>query len=406
MMLTLKSLPVRNLKGYAGRTAALLLFSALTAASVFGGTMMIGSVRGGLNTVKARLGADIMVTPESAKNEFDTQTVLLKAEPGYFYMDAGVLEEIAATEGVELASPQLFLASAKAGCCSARLQMIAFDPATDFTIQPWIKDTRVSKEPDLMDVIIGSNVSWTSAATDNVIRFYDTECNVIGQFSPTGSTLDSAVYMNFDTCRALIQACRNKGMFKYENLDADKVISSVMIRVAPGYDSERVAEAIRSNVPGVSVATASNMVSGIAKSLDHISGITLALTAVFWLMGLLMTVLIFTMMMNARKREFASLRAIGAGRDILSGIVVKEAVMVNLLGGVIGILFTIVILFSFRTLIGEILGVSFVLPPFPVIGLLGVAALVSVMLAAAVSAWITMHRVNTMDAGLVLKEGE
>lgn len=69
-MLTLKNLPWRNLKGYAGRTAALLLFSALMAIAVFGGTMMISGVRNGLNTVQSRLGADIMVTPESAKNEF------------------------------------------------------------------------------------------------------------------------------------------------------------------------------------------------------------------------------------------------------------------------------------------------------------------------------------------------
>ena len=67
-----------------------------------------------------------MVTPESAKNEFDAQTVLLKTEPGYFYMDASVVDEIRSIEGVEAASPQLFLASAKAGCCSARLQMIAW----------------------------------------------------------------------------------------------------------------------------------------------------------------------------------------------------------------------------------------------------------------------------------------
>ena len=404
-MLTLNSLPWRNLKGYAGRTAALLLFSALMAIAVFGGTMVIGSVRGGLEAVKARLGADIMVTPESAKNEFDAQTVLLKAEPGYFYMDAGVLKEIEATEGVELASPQLFLASAKAGCCSARLQMIAFDPATDFTIRPWIDDTRVSEEPELMDVIIGSNVSWTSATEDNVIRFYDAECNVIGQFEPTGSSLDSAVYMNFDTCKALIRACREKGMFKYEQLDADRIISSVMVKTAPGYDSEAVAEAIRSRVPEVSVATASNMVSGIAKSMDQISVTASALTIVFWLLGLLMTVLLFTMMMNARKREFASLRAMGASRDILSGIVVKEALMVNLLGGVTGILLTMLILFSFRTLIGEVIGAGFVLPPFPVICLLAAAALASVMLAAALSAWISVHRVNKMDAGLVMKEG-
>jgi riboflavin synthase alpha subunit len=81
-MLTLKNLPWRNLKGYAGRTAALLLFAALMAVAVFGGTMMIGGVRNGLDTVKSRLGADIMVTPASAKNEVDAQTVLLKKRAG------------------------------------------------------------------------------------------------------------------------------------------------------------------------------------------------------------------------------------------------------------------------------------------------------------------------------------
>lgn len=405
-MLTLKSLPWRNLKGYAGRTAALLLFSALMAIAVFGGTMMISGVRNGLNTVQSRLGADIMVTPESAKNEFDAQTVLLKAEPGYFYMDASVVEEIRQIEGVEIASPQLFLASAKAGCCSTRVQMIAFDPATDFTIQPWLRDTHVSEEMGLMDVVIGSTVDWTSAAYENVIRFYDMECHVVGQFSPTGSTLDSAVYMNFDTCKALIQACRNKGMFKYENLDADAVVSAVMIRVKSGFTIEAVASSIRDRVPGVSVATATNMVSGIADSLGRISGTVFMIIIVFWAIGMMMTVLIFTLMMNERKREFASLRAMGASRGILSGIVVKESLLVNLLGGLTGIALTSVILFSFSGLIGQSLGAGFLLPPMGKTILLAAAALLSVLLAASLSAAVTVRKVNKMDASLVLKEGE
>ena len=79
---------------------------------------------------------------------------------------------------------------------------------------------------------------------------------------------------------------------------------------------------------------------------------------------------------------------------------------VNLLGGAIGILLTGVVLFSFNGLIGESLGASFVLPSLPTTALLAVAALVSVILAAAISAWITVHKVNTMDTGLILKEGE
>ena len=405
-MVSLKNLPWRNLKGYPGRTAALMLFAALMAFAVFGGTMMIGGVRNGLETVKSRLGADIMVTPESTKNEFDAQTVLLKAEPGYFYMDASVLEEIRAIDGVEIASPQLFLASAKAGCCSTRVQMIAFDPATDFTIQPWLKETHVAKQMGLLDVVIGSTVDWASAAQDDVIRFYDTECHVVGQFAPTGSTLDSAVYMNFDTCKALIQACRDKGMFKYENLDADGVISSVMIRVKPGYDIETVAGQIRSSVDGVSVATATNMVSGIAASLEKISGTVSVLIIVFWLLGLTMVILIFTLMMNERRREFASLRAMGASRGILSGIVVKEALTVNLLGGLLGIAASAVILFSFSGLIGESLGAGFVLPSIAQTVLLAILALLSVTVSAALAAWSAGKKVNHMDASLVLKEGE
>lgn len=405
-MISLKNLPWRNLRGYAGRTAALLLFSALMAVSVFGGTMMICGVRSGLETVRSRLGADIMVTPESAKNEFDAQTVLLKAEPGYFYMDSGILEEIRSADGVEAASPQLFLASAKAGCCSTRVQMIAFDPATDFTVQPWLKDAHVPGQMGLLDVVIGSTVDWTSAAQDDVIRFYDTECHVVGQFAPTGSTLDSAVYMNFDTCKALIQACREKGMFKYENLDADAVISSVMIRVKPGYDIESVADRIRHQVDGVSVASSAKMVSGIAESLKKVSGTVSVLIPVFWLLGVLMVVLIFTLMMNARGREFASLRAMGAGRGILSGIVIREAFLVNLWGGLIGIAAAAVFLYSFSGLITEMLGSGFVLPPIGQALLLGLLTMLSVMVAAVLSAWISVRKVNRMDAALVLKEGE
>ena len=79
-----------------------------------------------METVRARLGADILVVPDDAGSEFDAQTALIQAEPGYFYMGADVLGRVAATPGVERASAQLFLASTRENCCSAQLQIIAF----------------------------------------------------------------------------------------------------------------------------------------------------------------------------------------------------------------------------------------------------------------------------------------
>ncbi len=405
-MLSLGSLPFKNLKRYAGRTAALVMFFALMTVAVFGGGMMILGVRGGLDTVLSRLGADIMVTPENAKNEFDAQTVLIKAEPGYFYMDASVVDAIRGIDGVEAASPQLFLASAKAGCCSARVQMIAFDPATDFTVTPWLRDTHLSGEMGLMDVVIGSNVDLSAAASEGVILFYDRECRVVGQFAPTGSTLDSAVYMTFDTCRELIRASRDKGMFKYEDLDADHSVSSVMVRVKKGYDVGEVAASIREKAEGVSVATATGMVTGIADSLRRIGGTVNVLIAVVWCVGLGMTVLIFILMMNARRREFASLRAMGADRGILSGIVVKEALITSLAGGTAGILLSLMLLYPFRALLAQLIGTGIVLPSLPRAAALAACALVSVLLPALSAALVTIKRFSRMDAGYELKEGE
>ncbi len=402
-MISLKALPFRNLRGYAGRTAALLIFSALMTAAVFGGTMVASGVKAGLEMVMTRLGADIMVTPESAKNDFDAQTVLLQAEPGYFYMDRGVMDDIARVEGVEKMSPQLFMASAKAGCCSAKLQMIAFDPATDFTVQPWIADTYTDGEMGLMDVVVGSNVTVND---DNIIRFYDNDCRIIGQFAPTGSTLDNCVYMNQDTVKVLIEASFVKGMNIYSEYDPDDVVSAVMIRVKPGADIEETAREIRENTEGVSVATSRNLVAGIGESLGRIEKSVTVFTAVFWIIGTLMTVLIFIMMINERKREFASLAAMGADRKIMRDIVVREAVMVNLTGGAAGIILSFVVLIMFRDYTGQQLGVGFVLPGAGDICLLAAAAMAAVLLSAALSSIIAVREISRMDAGLVLKEGE
>ena len=403
-MISLKNLPLRNLKSYPQRTAAILFFIILMAAATFGGTLIVRGVSSGLERVQSRLGADILVTPENAKNEFDAQTFLIQAEPGYFYMDAGKLDEIQAVEGIEKASPQMFLASATASCCSAKLQIIAFDPETDFTIQPWIRETfGGAQKMGLFDIIVGANVT---VYDDQMLRLYNNDCHVIGQFAPTGSTLDNAVYTNFETIRALIRSSFENNLNKYQPFDTGDVISAVMIKVKPGYEISEVAETILADVDGVSAATSKNMVSGIVDSLEHITKGARIFIIIFWTIGLLMTVLLFVLMIHERNREFASLRTMGASRSILSGIVTREAVSVNLLGGLIGIALSAVVIIGFSNLIGQKLGVGFVIPSILQILPLALLSLFSVLLAAVLAALISVRHVSKIDAALVLKEGE
>ncbi len=402
-MLSLNELPLKNLKGYGGRTAALFFFAMLMGIAIFGGSMVVSGIRAGLAKAQARLGADIIVTPADAENGFNAQTVLLQAEPGYFYMDKGKLDEISAVDGIEALTPQRFMASAKAGCCSARLQMIAFDPESDFVIRPWLKEADLIEKLDFMDIVIGSNVT---VYNDNIIRFYDKECRIVGQFEPTGTTLDNCVYMNFDTVNELIRASFEKRLNLYEKYMPEDVISAVMVKVRPGADIESVSESIRAKVNGVSVATSKNMVAGIGETLGRVSHSVFLVAAGLWGIGTIMTVLIFSLMIHERRREFASLSAMGASLRILSGIVTREALLVNLAGNAVGIFVSGIVLFMFSSLIGQSLGVGFIIPS--VITIMKVAALVlaSAAIVSVVSSHIAVRNNIKKDAGLVLKEGE
>ena len=402
-MLSLRRLPWMNLRGYPVRTGTLVLFSALMTMTIFGGTMLVQGLERGLATVQSRLGADIMVTPADADNDFDAQSFLVHAEASYFYMPTSTSEAVAAVDGVQSSSPQLFLASARASCCSGRYQVIAFDPGSDFTVQPWIADSVGQAQLGHMDVIVGANVSVYD--TDNFALFGQ-RLHVVGKFDPTGSTLDNAVYTNFDTAKILIDSSLRKGLNKYTSLDTDDIISSVMVKVAPGRDVNAVAADIERSVPGVSVTTSTRMVSGIAQSLDATSRTVVTLIALVWGVGLLMITLIFVMMIIERKREFASLIVAGAHRGLVSRIILAESLTVNAIGGVVGIVISGVLIASFSGLVRQTIGTGFLVPPITTMALLALASLAAIAVVAVVASWISVRSIRAMDAGSLLKEGE
>ena len=394
-MLSLARLPWMNLRGFPLRTGTLVLFSTLMTMAIFGGTMLVAGIDRGLHTVESRLGADIMVTPADAADDFDAQAFLVSTEPSYFYMDEATRDEVAAVDGVEAASAQLFLATARASCCSGRYQVIAFDPATDFTIGPWISDTVGAPNLGDMEVIVGANVGV--ADPDNFALFGN-KLRVVAQFETTGSSLDNAVYANFDTARILIDSSLDKGLNKYTSLDTKHIISSVMVSIEPGRDVNDVAADIQARVPGVRVTTSTTMVSGIAQSLESTSRTVTALVALVWVVGLAMITLIFVMMVVERRREFATLLVAGAHRGIVSRIVVREAAAVNVVGAVSGIVVSGVLIASFSGLVRQTVGLGFLVLAAGAAGAMGLVALVS--------SWIALRALNTTDVSALLKEGE
>ena len=86
----------------------------------------------GLNSIKSRFGADLMIVSLGAGS--DMENILIRGEPNYFYFDKEFANGIAQIQGVEKASSQFFLTSTSQNCCDIPVQFVGFDPNTDFTV--------------------------------------------------------------------------------------------------------------------------------------------------------------------------------------------------------------------------------------------------------------------------------
>lgn len=399
-IMNINALPIANLKQNAGRTAGLATLVALLAFVMLAGALVVSSLQNGLNSLEARLGADIIVAPDTAKSHVDLEEVLVEGVPAQFYMDAGYVDKIAAREGVEKVSPQYYLATVKAGCCTMPVQIIGFDPETDFTVQPWIARTFGGQLSD-EDVVVGCNISGSLGST---IQLYGVTCNIVSKLEETGTALDNAVFATNKTVQDLIKAAVDRGFPPDAHADPAEVISTVQVKVADGYNVEDVAGDIKLHVRGVTAATTKTMTSGVADSVAGASRVVGVMIAVIWVMAAIILVIAFTISGKHRTREFAVLRVIGASRKDLSGIVMKEALVISLIGAVAGIVVAIAVVLLFNGALEGALGLPFLLPSLTSAALFAAMTLVVSVVMGPAASVLSASRLSKVDPGQTLRE--
>ena len=395
------SLPIKNLLGRPGRTAALVLLTALLALSVFGGSIVVGSLRSGLDSLEARIGADIIVMPATAESKVSFQNLLLQGTAGAFYMDAAALDRVLEVEGVEAAASQTSLASLKADCCAIKVQVIGIDPERDFTVQPWIEQSTARSLGD-MDVAVGCKVT---ADVGETLRIYDQNTHVVAQLAETGTGLDTAVYCTMDTMRTLLRAAEEKGVSHKITSDSEDVVSAIYVKVRNGYDIGLVNNRLNGHVRKATAVRTRSMLTGISDSLAGISRTVTLLIVAVWAMALIILTVAFAMIIRERRREFAVLRLLGMSRRGLCALMLKESALCSLLGGLLGVGIAAAAVFPFSTFIETTLGLPYLTPAVGRILALALATLgATLVIGTLASAWAAL-RLSRTDPGTTLREG-
>ena len=384
-----------------GRTTALTIVVALLSLSMLGGGLIARSLERGLDSLETRLGADIIVVPDEAKSKKDLESILLDGVPGYFYMDRDYFGKVAAREGIERISAQYYLASTKSGCCSMPVQIIGFDPETDFTVTPWIKHSG-GKDLGLYDIVAGYNINKTMGGT---IKFFDVECTVSSKLDRTGTELDNAVYANFDTIRALIEASKTNSFKFFSEQNPDDIISSMLIDVEDGVSIDDVVADINIHVKGVEAVATKSMLSGVSDSLKGVSRIIRLFIIVIWILLLLILLVVFSTMIHQRKKECAILRVLGTSRVMLARVILTESALISLAGGVMGSLLSLLLIYPFSGLLEEELGLPFLLPGPAQVAVMVLMVVILTLLVGALASSYAALKLSRVDTGLILREG-
>jgi putative ABC transport system permease protein len=396
-------LSLENLRAKPVRTACLMVVAAILAFTLFGGSLLVLNLRQGLDTMTRRFGADLMVIPEGASEK--AQSILLRGTVSYFYFDEAVVDRISRTEGIACASPQFFLTSLSESCCDAMVQLIAYDPATDFVVRPWMAE-KYSGAVEDGQLVVGSRIA---IRTDDTIRIMGHNYRVAARLSRSASGLDTSVFMTMNTMRQLIGRARVEGydfLAVQEKEMSRGAVSAVLVKTDPSNPPARLAQTIRKENTGVDVVVSQSIFSGISETLAGLVDYIRLFSVILWVLALIVLAAVFSGSIHERKKEFAVLRILGATRGKLAGMVLSESALAGIAGGAAGILLASLVVFPFSTLIGERLGLPWLDAPLFSIVLLALGSIFLSALAGPLASLYSALRISRAETYYTMREGE
>ena len=394
----------RNLWRKPLRSSLLLVSTAVTAAMLFLSYFFILSMDRSLTASEARFGADVMVVPKNYGAV--AQQVMISGDISPFYMPRAVLDKLKKIPEIEQMSPQLYLETFSGVCCRVEgdFPVVAFDPKTDFTLQPFMAATGKDLQQD--SIILGSEAGGKNAIVHLRYKTYEEHVTLFGRpfkiarvLFPSGTGADKTIFMNLDAAQELRKSGNNELKFPADS------ISVVLVNTRPG-DEEFVKRQIEREIPEVSAFTGSKLRDTINEQLFPLRLFSYAMIGIVLVMAALQAMTLFSALVNERMREIGMFRAVGAAKWAVYRLLLSEALLASVCGGLIGVFLVATTLYDNQVLILK----TFHLPLlFPTLGstfvIAGGAVVLTAligMLAAAVPIR-SILRVNPYDA---IREGE
>lgn len=398
--MNLRRLVLRNVLGNLFRSGAICLCAALVAGLSLSATLVVRGAESGLRRNLSLMGADILVIPWGTMSQaFDGAHLV-----GMFtqrWMPRAYMDRVLTVEGVEAITPQLYLSTLTDSdyCSLPEMYLVAYDPASDFVLKPWLEHDPIGNLR-LGEAVGGVAVSDPDG--DQAIQVYGYPLRLIRTLTETGGDVDQALFVSFDTAQAIMEQVQGEPRPPFEI--APESISSAMVKVRLGHDPHQVAVRILEQVPGVVPIESTGFFQMQRSQMVGLLRTVIALSVLTWILSTLFMGFVFSLAANERRREIATLRALGATSQAVLNALLGEGLVLALSGGAVGIGLVMLASALFEEQIIQITGIQIALPAvLPLLGLV-TAGLALAVASVAVAAWLPASKLSQQEPALAMRE--
>ncbi len=389
------SVAFKNLKRKTFRTGVLVFAIALLVSLLIFAISFTVSVASSLKKSSQRLGADLVVVPVGARGF--AEEFLLESKNTSFYMPFSIIEKVKKIEGIDTMTHHTYLSSISGLCCDiVPTRIVAFNPATDFIINPWLQKS-LGRPLQLGEAIAGAGTSENLGLglLDIEATIFDNRFKIVGELEKTGTGLDHALFMTEENLNNIIESGKSP-LKKGE-------ISIIFTKLKKGFDPDFVGRVLEGEIPEVDVVARSGMGEKFLNTLADINKIFLLTTVLASVLTTFLVWAIFSAIANERSKEIGIMRALGAKESHIVKLYLIEVLVLGLLGSIIGVLagtyLSALLAGSFSLLKNISAGLT--------VGQQAAIALVGLFIGTAIcvaGAMMPINRIKKMEPLLVIKE--
>jgi putative ABC transport system permease protein len=404
------------------RTAIVIIAVAVVVGLLFSTFVIELGVRRSTEVGSARLGADILLLPSPLPDliiyiqwkdpVFITPTNatahLLYLRPSYIDYNATLDRAISKIPGIAGVSPQVYVDSINRS--GIPVALVGFDPATDFTILPWLKAAGQGHlDIGPMMAVAGSGTGYTVGDT---IPWRGASLHVVAVLEPTSSSMDNTVFFPTQTAYQLAQSAgpspgpANQGQNSSTVQFKPGQISALLIKLRDNASEQMVGNRISSSLSNYVIIYGAIATKQVSLETRGIATYEFILAGLLGTSILILIASLMSMTINERKREFGLLRSIGATKATISRIVMTEAGLVSLVGSVFGLLVGSAVLLVSESLLSQSYNIAFVQPTASELAIFLVGSLALGMLIGTAAATYPAYAATRMDPYEAIRRGE